>query len=113
MNCRECPKYQGCREICEELAQELDQVTKGSIDYFFRHRHLTYRELHENMRLASEVSCRISELPVKEREIIILFYEEQLDIFEIAERKGLTYHAVRGLIKRAYTFVRKAIENES
>ena len=58
------------------------------------------------------LTLEVMRLPVRLREVILLYYFEQMTVFEIAETLKISQSAVSNRLKRARTKLRKALGSE-
>ncbi len=74
---------------------------------------LTPEELVEHHDLQRSVRCAIQALPQKYRSIVLLYYENQLDLSEIGQILNRPYSTVKTQFRRAVSTLRTALTAQS
>lgn len=74
---------------------------------------LTPEELVEYHDLQRSVRCAIQALPLKYRSIVLLYYENQLDLSEIGQILNRPYSTVKAQFRRAVSTLRTAFTEKS
>lgn len=84
---------------------------------WFRHtdRRITPEDLPLSARMAPDeddldVMCHIMQLPPKLKEVIMLYYWQEMNVTEIAQALGLAQSTVSNRLKRARDLLRKVLE---
>ena len=59
---------------------------------------------------ASSLLTDVMDLPVKQREVILLYYYQEMDVREVAKALGITKSSVSGRLKSARDNLRRLLE---
>lgn len=82
-------------------------------------RHMDRRITPEDLPLSAmmpadeedlDVMCHIMRLPPKQKEVILLYYWQDMNVTEIAQSLGIAQSSVSNRLKRARDFIRKELE---
>jgi DNA-directed RNA polymerase specialized sigma subunit len=100
MTCADCPLRDSCTVICQSIKKLLPGLEKGS-DHNGRDLKQVIRERAYVRRILDfEDSARLSQ---GQREIINLYYRQNMDTIAIANRLGITTQAVSDRLRKLHT----------
>ncbi|MGE7981222.1 RNA polymerase sigma factor [Solibacillus sp. NPDC093137] len=74
---------------------------KFVITQFFQQHEKGVEQIYVEKELHGEVTAAVLTLPVKDREVLLLYYYEEMTVFEIAELLELAVSTVKSRLQRA------------
>ncbi|MFS0875377.1 RNA polymerase sigma factor [Solibacillus isronensis] len=74
---------------------------KTVITQFFQQHEKDVEQIYVEKELQGEITAAVLTLPVKDREVLLLYYYEEMTVFEIAELLELAVSTVKSRLQRA------------
>lgn len=107
--CKNCPRRDTCTKLCATAAEYADQdyvgqhdaIQFGTMDFLSTEDKLVPKYGDVDIGILRVIS-------IKQREVIILYYDDGLSMYEIAEKLGVDPTSVRDRLK----YAKKKLERE-
>jgi DNA-directed RNA polymerase specialized sigma24 family protein len=93
--CLFCPIRRTCVEICRPVEALLPSMEQGRVDFE------DLQKLYEGRILLSALLDHFDALSKRQQDVVQLYYRENLQQVEIAERLGVSQQAVAESLQRA------------
>ncbi|MCX7703173.1 MAG: sigma-70 family RNA polymerase sigma factor [Planctomycetota bacterium] len=101
MDCKTCLKKEFCQELCKDMKKKIPSIYDGRIN----HGHLSSEALHRIVRrrwITKVILDWRHMLSGRQRQVIDMYYNENLTQDEIAKRLGIAQKNVSVYLSRAY-----------
>ena len=85
---------------------------KLTILEFFQGTTIGTEQLYVEKELRAEITAAVLTLPVKDREVLLLYYYEEMTVFEIAELLEIAVSTVKSRLQRARTKLKPKLQLE-
>lgn len=105
--CHDCPLRRTCPTICEFVELELPSLEAGRVD------HEDLERLYHGRIMTQALLDHADELTERQREVVQLYYRENLQQVEIAERLQVSQQAVGDSLARAKAAVGKLLKGQT
>ncbi len=85
---------------------------KHTVLEFFQGATKGTEQLYVEQELRAEITAAVLTLPVKDREVLLLYYYEEMTVFEIAEVLEIAVSTVKSRLQRARTKLKPKLQME-
>ncbi len=101
--CFNCPLRRTCLQICTYVEAQLPSMESGRVD------HEDLQRLHQGVTMTRAILDNVGILTQRQQQIVQLYFRENLQQQQIAERLGISQQAVGDALVRSRTAVGKKL----
>ena len=93
--CHHCPLRRTCLHVCSYVELQLPSLEAGRVD------HEDLLRLYQGMAMTRAILDNVSNLTQRQQQIVQLYFRENLQQQQIAQRLGISQQAVGDSLMRA------------
>ena len=93
--CHQCPLRRTCLQVCSYVECQLPSLEAGRVD------HEDLPRLQQGMIMVHAILDNVSNLTQRQQEVVQLYFRENLQQQQIAEKLGISQQAVGDSLTRA------------
>lgn len=102
--CHDCPLRRTCYTICSYVEQSLPSLESGRLD------RADLERIYQGRIMTHALLDHAEALPERQQQVVQLYYRENLQQTEIAERLAISQQAVGDALARARAAVGKSMK---